>query len=253
MMNEQGAMGVLATAYMPPGAFWVAANRMVVVPSANRLAAAVSSVGNDPPRRVLRLCKDEYYHKQTYRNRAVILTAQGEQRLSVPVSCPRGPYTPVEDVRIDYAKNWQRDHWRSLCTAYNNSPYFLYYRDELEAILVQTRPERLWDLNWRLIGFFVKAFGLNWTVEAVSRRELSNLRASAAGHAEANPTALVHAEAMAPLAFSDKTPQLWQRFTPSVTPETYQNTFMQTVDCPARLSSCDLLFNYGPQAGTLFA
>lgn len=217
MMNGEEAKDVLATAYMPPVAFWVAAARMG------------RGQEGEPSRPVLRLCKDERYHKQTYRNRAVILNAQGEQRLSVPVSCPHGPYTKAEDVRICYDKDWQRDHWRSLCTAYNNSPYFLYYRDELESILVRTRPERLWDLNWRLIVFFVKAFGLDWTVEAVSRRELS------------------------PLAFSDKTPQLWQRFAPSVTPETYQNTFMQAVDCPARLSSCDLLFNYGPQARTLFA
>lgn len=217
---EQGEkIPVLATAYMPPAAFWVAAGRMMPARE------------GDGARRVLRLCRDEYYRKQTYRNRAVILNAQGEQRLSVPVSCPRGPYTKTEDVRICYDKDWQRDHWRSLCTAYNNSPYFLYYRDELEAILMPARHERLWTLNERLIAFFIKAFGLDWTVEAVSRRE-------------------VQGEAV---AFSDKAPALWQRFAPAVSPEAYQNTFMQTVLCPARLSACDLLFNYGPQAGRLFA
>lgn len=245
MMNGQEAKDVLATAYMPPAAFWVAAARMGRVQE------------DELSRPVLRLCKDEYYHKQTYRNRAVILNAQGEQRLSVPVSCPRGPYTKAEDVRICYDKDWRRDHWRSLCTAYNNSPYFLYYRDELEAILVQTRCERLWELNGRLIGFFIKAFGLDWTVEAVSRREVVPLRAgtvSGTGASDARQAvAAGAAEAVEPLAFSDKTPQLWRRFAPSVAPEDYQNTFMQTVDCPARLSSCDLLFNYGPQARTLFA
>ncbi len=219
-MEQGGKIPVLATAYMPPAAFWVAAKRM-----------AEASQGSDGARPVLRLCRDEYYRKQTYRNRAVILNAQGEQRLSVPVSCPRGPYTKAEDVRICYDKDWQRDHWRSLCTAYNNSPYFLYYRDELEAVLMRARPERLWDLNWQLVNFFIRAFGLPWTVEAVSRRE-------AQGEV---------------LAFSDKEPAQWQRFAPAVGAEAYQNTFMQTVPCPARLSACDLLFNYGPQAGRLFA
>ncbi len=219
-MEQGGKIPVLATAYMPPAAFWVAAKRM-----------AEASQGSDGARPVLRLCRDEYYRKQTYRNRAVILNAQGEQRLSVPVSCPRGPYTKAEDVRICYDKDWQRDHWRSLCTAYNNSPYFLYYRDELEAVLMRARPERLWDLNWQLVNFFIRAFGLLWTVDAVSRRE-------AQGEV---------------LAFSDKEPARWQRFAPAVDAEAYQNTFMQTVPCPARLSACDLLFNYGPQAGRLFA
>ncbi|MDE6112941.1 MAG: WbqC family protein [Bacteroidales bacterium] len=212
---------MLATAYMPPAAFWVAARRMVTQ----------AEQGCDGGRPVLRLCRDEYYRKQTYRNRAVILNAQGEQRLSVPVSCPRGLYTKVEDVRVCYDKDWRRDHWRSLCTAYNNSPYFLYYQDELEAVLMQTRYERLWDLNLRLIAFFIKAFGLDWAVEAASRREAQG----------------------AVVAFSDKAPALWQTFAPAVSPEAYQNTFMQAVPCPARLSACDLLFNYGPQAGRLFA
>ncbi|MDE7149226.1 MAG: WbqC family protein [Bacteroidales bacterium] len=241
MKNSDEAIAPLATAYMPPVAFWVAAARM----------------GQAQEGAPLRLCQDERYHKQTYRNRTVILNAQGEQRLSVPVSCPRGPHTKAEDVRICYDKDWQRDHWRSLCTAYNNSPYFLYYRDELEAILVQTRCERLWDLNWRLIVFFVKAFGLNWTVEAVSRREDENLRAADTRRTAVAVRAVdsqVQTELESGiLAFSDKTPQLWQRFAPSVAPEDYRNTFMQAVACPARLSSCDLLFNYGPQARTLFA
>lgn len=214
MMIARETFSVLATAYMPPMAFWVAAQRM-----------AEAHAG------VLPLCNDEYYLKQTYRNRAVILNAQGEQRLSVPVQCPRGPKTKVQDVLVCYDKDWRRDHWRSLCTAYNNSPYFLYYKDELEAVLMWNRYEKLWDLNVALIGFFIKSFGLTWTVEAVEGRE--------------RPDTVV--------AFSDKTPELWRRFAPAVVPGGYQNTFMLPVACPARLSGCDLLFNYGPQAARLFA
>lgn len=139
MMSAMETFPVLATAYMPPVAFWVAAKR---------LAEARSGV--------LPLCSDECYLKQTYRNRAVILNAQGEQRLSVPVQCPRGPKTRVREVLVCYDKDWRRDHWRSLCTAYNNSPYFLYYRDELEAVLMRNRYDKLWDLNVALIGFLSK-------------------------------------------------------------------------------------------------
>ena len=239
-MNNEVQTEVMATAYMPPLAFWVAARRGI--------SAAAAAQG------VLRLCRNEHYRKQTYRNRAVILSAQGEQRLTVPVSCPKGPYTKADEVLLCYYQNWQRDHWRSLCTAYNNSPYFLYYRDEVEAILLQTHFETLWDLNERLMVFFIKAFGLSWTIERVKSGAVKPTVGASnpamkpgdgvlCGGAENLPNSVI--------AFSDKDPELFSRFAPTVSEADYQTTFMQPPPCVARLSSCDLLFNYGPQAGGL--
>ena len=246
-MNNEVQTGVMATAYMPPLAFWVAARRGI----------KVSGVPGDG---VLRLCGNEHYRKQTYRNRAVILSAQGEQRLTVPVSCQKGPYTKTDEVLLCYHQNWPRDHWRSLCTAYNNSPYFLYYRDELEAILLQDRFEKLWDLNERLMAFFIKAFGLGWTIERVKCGARDGGRGGAqtdvkCGLApkpgDVSGSAHRHVANSGVIAFSDKAPELFSRFAPTVREADYQTTFMQPPPCVARLSSCDVLFNYGPQAATL--
>ncbi len=250
-MNNEVQTGVMATAYMPPLAFWVAAGRGIKA-SSGAGAAGLAGAGSAIPK-VLRLCKNEYYRKQTYRNRAVILHAQGEQRLTVPVSSPKGPYTKADEVLLCYHQNWQRDHWRSLCTAYNNSPYFLYYRDELEAILLQDRFEKLWDLNERLMAFFIKAFGFKWTIEAVkcaAVKPSDGVGGNAPNSSAADGVNLPVA-AHKVIAFSDKTPELFSCFAPTVSQADYQTTFMQPPPCVARLSSCDLLFNYGPQAGSL--
>jgi hypothetical protein len=74
----------------------------------------------------------ENYIKQTYRNRCCIYSANGKLTLSVPVKKIDGNYTKVKDIEIDYSQPWQKLHWRAIESAYNSSPFFLYYRDDLE-------------------------------------------------------------------------------------------------------------------------
>jgi hypothetical protein len=90
----------------------------------------------------------EHYVKQTYRSRCHILAANGVLALTVPVAKTHGAKMPIRDVRIDYSTAWQRQHWRSLTAAYNSSPFFLYYADELEP-LFRLRETFLFDLNLR--------------------------------------------------------------------------------------------------------
>jgi hypothetical protein len=76
----------------------------------------------------------ETYPKQTFRNRCNIAIASGVLSLTIPVNRINGNHTKTCDIHIDNSKNWQLVHWRSIQTAYNKSPYFLYYRDLLEPI-----------------------------------------------------------------------------------------------------------------------
>ena len=93
----------------------------------------------------------EHYPKQTFRNRALILTAQGVKPLTVPV---RGGASQTKklatEIEIDYAHRWVLPYWRTLQTAYNRTPYFLYYADPLRAAL-DARPATLWELNEALL------------------------------------------------------------------------------------------------------
>lgn len=88
----------------------------------------------------------EHCTKQTERVRASILTANGVQKLSVPIIRPNGNKTSVKDIRISYVEDWERDHWRTIKTAYGSSPYFEDYSDKIYA-WIHSKKESLFELN----------------------------------------------------------------------------------------------------------
>lgn len=97
----------------------------------------------------------ETFPKQTLRNRAIILTANGPLSLIVPVERPNGNHTLTKDINISYRENWHIQHWRAIESAYNTSPYFLYYKDGLEKIYKE-RPSSLIELNNKIIHYLAK-------------------------------------------------------------------------------------------------
>lgn len=97
----------------------------------------------------------ETFPKQTYRNRAVVATANGLLPLSVPVIRTNGNHTYTKDMDICYNENWAVKHWRAIESAYNSSPYFLYYKDDVEAIL-NKKHRTLLELNMDILAFVFK-------------------------------------------------------------------------------------------------
>ena len=74
----------------------------------------------------------ENYVKRSQRNRGQILSANGVMSLTVNVENANRPRQPMRDVKIDYSKRWQHQHWVSILSAYKSSPYFDHYASELE-------------------------------------------------------------------------------------------------------------------------
>jgi hypothetical protein len=118
---------LLSTAYLPPAEYF----------SLIRAAGKVS------------IEKEENYIRQTYRNRCRILTPGGIMNLSVPVMKPV-PKNLVKDIVIDYSKRWQQVHLRALKASYGRSPYYQYYSDGFEKIILK-RQRFLLDLNTELL------------------------------------------------------------------------------------------------------
>ncbi|MFS4415732.1 WbqC family protein [Maribacter sp. 2307ULW6-5] len=88
------------------------------------------------------------FQKQTFRNRTHIATDRGKHRLSIPivhVGSPTGRQR-YKNVMVDNTYNWQRQHWRTLETAYRTSPFFEFYEDDLKPFFSQ-RHHGLLDLN----------------------------------------------------------------------------------------------------------
>ena len=95
----------------------------------------------------------ETFPKQTYRNRTEIMTAGGVRTLSVPVI--RNNHSRTEVVGIDYKERWNIIHLRTLAAAYSASPYYLYYKDDLEELMTQ-RYDKLIDLNEALLKWILR-------------------------------------------------------------------------------------------------
>lgn len=86
------------------------------------------------------------YHKQTYRNRCKVMTANGVESLSVPVVKTNGNHTMTKDIAISPIEPWQHIHSRCLESAYKAAPYFDHYYHELKP-LFEEHFDSLIELN----------------------------------------------------------------------------------------------------------
>lgn len=76
----------------------------------------------------------EHYVKQTYRNRALIAGPNGVQALTIPVEHEYSKRPATRDIRLSDHGNWQHLHRNALQSAYEGSPYFEYYADDILSI-----------------------------------------------------------------------------------------------------------------------
>ncbi len=103
----------------------------------------------------------ENFQKQSYRNRCYFYGADGVQSLQVPILHEGGTHKqPISEIKIDWSKPWLLQHKRAIISAYRTSAYFEYYQDDLFAIL-DSQPERLFDLNMAILKFFIEKIGLS--------------------------------------------------------------------------------------------
>jgi hypothetical protein len=91
----------------------------------------------------------ESYVKQSYRNRCTIATANGKMDLSIPIEKYEKGKTTIKDVRIAYHGKWNEQHWKAIASAYNSSPFFEYYEDELREFF-DKKWTFLWDFNYAI-------------------------------------------------------------------------------------------------------
>ena len=104
--------------------------------------------------------KHETYPKRTFRNRCEIYTANGKLPLTIPVNKVDGNHTRVYRVAISDQYDWQTLHWRAIRIAYTNSPFFLFYKDDIE-VFYQKPFDNLFTLNYQLLKELVSLIGLD--------------------------------------------------------------------------------------------
>ena len=105
----------------------------------------------------------EHYVKQSYRNRSRILSSNGPLDLIVPVEKSQGCKTLLKDVRLAYHDRWNAEHWNAIRSAYNSSPYFEYYVDDIERFFTQ-QFDFLIDYNTELLDCILNLLKIPHTI-----------------------------------------------------------------------------------------
>ena len=80
------------------------------------------------------------------------------------------PHVPVRDVRIDYSKRWQHQHWVSIVSAYKSSPYFDFYGEAFEPFY-QRRYDFLVDYDLDLCRTVMQVLGMPDVLRIVDSRD----------------------------------------------------------------------------------
>lgn len=162
----------------------------------------------------------EHFVKRSERNRARILATDGVMELTAHVCHANRPRQPMRDVRLDYSKRWQHQHWGALVSSYRSSPYFDYYAGRFEPFY--TRPyDFLVDYNLGLLEVMCSLAKI--PMPALSER-----------YVEARPGDL----------------DLRSRNSegPAFEAEPYFQVFSDRMPFAANLSFADLLFAEGPES-----
>jgi len=169
----------------------------------------------------------EIYRKMSFRNRCMVAGAQGIISLSVPLQQGRNQQLPMNEVRISDSEQWQSRHFKSIRSAYNRSPFFDFYQDELAAIY--QRPFELLT-DWNICC-------LEWAKEKLGWRTGIRFTDSATPYQHEGFTDLRNR--VLPKNFME-----WK-------PVTYRQVFEERTGFFPNLSILDLLFNCGPRTSEL--
>ena len=102
-----------------------------------------------------------HYQKQTYRNRCTIYGANGRLNLTIPIQHTKAKQHQKDgEVKIMWEQDWQKQHWKSLESAYRSSPFFEFYEDELQEVFFQ-RPKGLMEYNLNLLQCLMEWLALD--------------------------------------------------------------------------------------------
>jgi hypothetical protein len=167
----------------------------------------------------------ENFQKQSYRNRCMIYGANGPLALVIPVKKKRSIKNIITDIRIDYDTDWQNIHWKSLVSAYQNSPFFEFYKDELYEMIF-SKDRFLVDFDLKLLNHICRLLSIDesylMSKDYLNNDELHDYRQS-----------------ISPKKRLQRSDRFFQ-------PAKYQQVFAERFGFIPNMSVVDLIFNVGP-------
>ena len=160
----------------------------------------------------------EHFIKQSIRNRCDIYGANGRLRLTIPKERKGSSKKIIKNLNISYRNNWQKQHWNAIESAYNSSPFFEYFKDELKPFY-EEKEGYLVNFNSKLQKAILSMLQEDYTIK--------------------NTTEYLHKG-----DFFDLRNYTWKL----KNQEKYDQVFMEKQGFISNLSILDLLFNLGPES-----
>ena len=186
------------------------------------------------------------YVKQTYRNRCIIATANGQQALTVPVErtanisdtavadtsdATTDTCASCNDIRISDHGNWRHLHWHALMSAYSETPFFEYYADDIRPFFEQ-RWDRLYDFDMAICHKMCELLDICPDIRLTTEYVRADDVTPASGLLDLRDTI----NPKHPLPDAD------------FIPRRYYQVFERKHGFQPNLSILDLLFNMGPES-----
>ena len=160
----------------------------------------------------------EHFVKQSVRNRCDIYTANGKSRLTIPKVRKGSSKTIIKEIKISYKQNWQKEHWTTIKSASQSSPFFEYYQNDLQPFF-KDEEELLFKFNQKLQKVILELLQQEDNTKFTKKFQHKG-------------------------PFSDFRNHKWK----CQNPIAYDQVFMEKHGFISDLSIIDLLFNLGPES-----
>ncbi|WP_188620618.1 WbqC family protein [Flavobacterium suaedae] len=120
---------------------------------------------------------EDNFQKQTNRNRMYIYSPNGIQLLNIPVKHSKGERQKFKDTKIEWAFDWQKQHFKSLEAAYRTSPFFEYFEDDIRPIF-EKKHTFMMDLNFEILDIVAECLGTSISFDKTEEyfHEVENMK-----------------------------------------------------------------------------
>lgn len=162
--------------------------------------------------------KNDFFVRQSIRNRCIIYSANGPLILSVPRKKEKKSKILIKNTRISYDQNWQKNHWKSIESSYGSSPFFQFYKDKFKTIYSEEE-DLLFNFNMKLQKLTLNILEIEKKIHFTNEFKMPS-----------------------------NTIDLRSYNFNSMINEKYQQVFQEKKGFVPNLSIIDLIFNLGPRA-----